>query len=260
MSPKYRILVVDDSREVRDLVEDMLVSMGHVPRLAENDVAALEEIGKHIPDLVLLDIMMPKVSGFQLLERLKSGFSMAHIPVIMISALDDAESIVRCVKLGAADYLTKPFSTEDLKKIIHKHLFMKKIKISVKKVLVVEKSAQVRQMIKRILERLDFALDYVEETEEGELALEILKNEVFNLIICDWDPPKIDGIRLLKTVRAAPIYPEVAFLMIAHQPGKEKIAEAVKFGVSQFLAKPFSEQLLEEKIKQALHSSFQLGR
>jgi len=259
MSQKYRILVVDDSREVRDLVEDMLVSMGHVPRLAENDVAALEEIGKHIPDLVLLDIMMPKVSGFQLLERLKSGFSMAHIPVIMISALDDAESIVRCIKLGATDYLTKPFSTGKLQKIIHKHLGMKKIKITVKKVLVVEKSAQVREMIKRILERLDFALDYVEETEDGELALEILKNEVFNLIICDWDPPKIDGLQILKTVRAVPIYPEVAFLMMAHQPGKEKIEEAVKLGVSQFLAKPFSEHLLEEKIKQALHSGFQLG-
>ncbi len=103
MSKKYRILVVDDSAGTRDLVEDMLISIGHIPCLAENDVAALTEIGKRIPDLILLDIMMPEVSGFQLLERLKSDSSLAHIPVIMISALDDAESIVRCVKLGAAD-------------------------------------------------------------------------------------------------------------------------------------------------------------
>ena len=68
MSKKYRILVVDDSAATRDLVSDMLISIGHIPCRAENDVAARQEIGKNKPDLILLDIMMPEVSGFQLLE------------------------------------------------------------------------------------------------------------------------------------------------------------------------------------------------
>ena len=110
MSKKYRILVVDDSAATRDLVEDMLISIGHISCMAENYVDALEEINKNKPDLILLDIMMPEVSGFELLEHLKSDSSLAPIPVIMISALDDAESIVRCVKLGAIDYLAKPFN------------------------------------------------------------------------------------------------------------------------------------------------------
>ncbi len=259
MSKKYRILVVDDSASARNLVEDMLISIGHIPCLAENDMAALEEIGKNKPDLILLDIMMPEVSGFQLLERLKSDSSLAPIPVIMISALDDAESIVRCVKLGAADYLAKPFFTEKLKSRIHKHLFLKKAKIGLQKVLVVEKSARVRQMIKRTLGHLDFHLDYIQEVEDGQLALKLLNNGVFNLIICDWDPPEIDGINLLRTVRADPLYPGVPFLMMAHLPEKEKITEAVEMGVSQFLAKPFNEYLLEEKINQALHGSLRIG-
>ena len=259
MSKKYRILVIDDSASARNLVSDMLISIGHIPCLAENYVDALEEINQHKPDLILLDIMMPEVSGFELLERLKSDSSLAPIPVIMISALNDAESIVRCVKLGAADYLAKPFFTEKLKNRIHKHLILKKAKISVKKVLVVEKSAQVRQMIKRTLDRLNIHLDHIEVVEDGESALKMLSNGVFDLIICDWDPPKIDGIGLLKTVRADPLCPEVPFLMMAHQPGKEKIMEAVKLGVSQFLSKPFNEYLLVEKINQALHASLRIG-
>ncbi len=122
MSKKYRILVVDDSAATRNLVKGMLIAIGHIPRLAENYVDALEEIDKHKPDLILLDIMMPEVSGFQLLERLKSDSSLAHIPVIMISALDDAETIVRCVKLGAADYLSKPFNEYRLEEKINQAL------------------------------------------------------------------------------------------------------------------------------------------
>ena len=259
MSKKYRILVVDDSREVRDLVEDMLISIGHIPCLAENYVDALEEIDKNKPDLILLDIMMPEVSGFELLERLKADSSLAPIPVIMISALNDAESIVRCFKLGAVDYLTKPFFTEKLKKRIHKHLVLKKAKIRLQKVLVVEKSVRTRQTIKRTLNHLDIHLDHIEVVEDGELALKILSNGVFDLIICDWDPPQIDGINLLRTVRADPVHREVPFLMMAHQPEEGKITEAVKLGVSQFLAKPFNEYLLEEKINQALHGGLRKG-
>jgi len=259
MSKKYRILVVDDSAMIRDMVNGMLISIGHISCLAENYVDALEEIDKHKPDLILLDIMMPEVSGFELLEHLKSDSSLARIPVIMISALDDAESIVRCVRLGAADYLAKPFYTEKLKKRIHKHLVLNKAKIIVKKVLVVEKSASIRQMIKRTLDRLDIHLDHIEVVEDGELALKLLSNGVFDLIICDWDPPKIDGINLLRTVRKDPLYPEVPFLMMASQTEEEKIMEAVEMGVSQFLAKPFNEYLLEEKINQALRGGLRKG-
>jgi len=259
MSKKYRILVVDDSASARNLVEDMLISIGHIPCLAENHVDALEEIGKQKPDLILLDIMMPEVSGFELLERLKSDSSLAPIPVIMISALNDAESIVRCVRLGAADYLAKPFFTEKLKKRIHKHLVLKKVTIRLQKVLVVDQSVRTRKMIKRTLGRLDFHLNYIQEVEDGELALKLLNNGVFDLIICDWDPPQIDGINLLRTVRADPLYPGVPFLMMARQAGKEKIMEAIKLGVSQFLAKPFNEHLLEDKINQALQDSLRIG-
>jgi DNA-binding response OmpR family regulator len=66
-------------------------------------------------DLVLLDIMMPEMNGYQVLEHLKADDSLRHIPVIMISALDDMESVVRCIELGAEDYLFKPFNPTLLK-------------------------------------------------------------------------------------------------------------------------------------------------
>ena len=77
--------------------------------VAENGEEALLLLGQEDFDLLLLDVMMPKVDGYQVLEKLKSQGRLDNLPVIMISALNDMDSIVRCINLGAEDYLPKPF-------------------------------------------------------------------------------------------------------------------------------------------------------
>jgi DNA-binding response OmpR family regulator len=83
--------------------------------IAENGALALELIETRPFDLVLLDVMMPGMSGYDVLERLKADPSLKHIPVIMISAVDDIDSVVRCIEMGAEDYLFKPFNPVLLK-------------------------------------------------------------------------------------------------------------------------------------------------
>jgi putative two-component system response regulator len=106
----HTILIVDDSEANRLILQDYIITCGHTPVLAENGLVALEKVTEHQPDLILLDIMMPKMDGYQVLERLKSDSRLCHIPVIMVSANDEIESVASCIEQGAVDYLVKPFN------------------------------------------------------------------------------------------------------------------------------------------------------
>lgn len=109
------VLVVDDNEVNRDLLARRLQRQGHAVSVAEDGFQALEMMRSQPFDLVLLDIMMPQMNGYQVLEHLKADEKLRYIPVIMISAVDDIDSIVRCIELGAEDYLSKPFNPVLLK-------------------------------------------------------------------------------------------------------------------------------------------------
>ena len=104
------ILIVDDNEMNRDLLLRRLGRSGYLMDTAEDGSQAMHKMKEKEFDLVLLDIMMPEVNGYQVLEYMKDDESLRHVPVIMISALDEIESVVRCVELGADDYITKPFN------------------------------------------------------------------------------------------------------------------------------------------------------
>ena len=104
------ILVVDDNASNRDLLSRRLAREGYRVTAAESGEAALTLTVAEGFDLVLLDLMMPGLSGFEVLCRLKADVRTSHLPVVMISALDELDSAVRCIAAGAEDYLPKPFN------------------------------------------------------------------------------------------------------------------------------------------------------
>ena len=107
----YRLLVVDDSEDNRYTLTRRLAREGYTRvATADDGRQALALLREQPFDLVLLDIMMPELNGYEVLERLKADERLRHIPVIMISAVDQIESVIRCIELGAEDYLPKPFN------------------------------------------------------------------------------------------------------------------------------------------------------
>lgn len=103
------VLVVDDDLLNRIVLSTNLQEAGYIVETAENGQQALEMLAQQAFDLVLLDILMPELDGYQVLERIKADSSWRNIPVIVVSSLDEMESILRCIEMGATDYLPKPF-------------------------------------------------------------------------------------------------------------------------------------------------------
>jgi len=106
---KGLVLVVDDNLINRTLLTTNLEEQGYQVEQAVNGVQALQKLAQQAFDVVLLDLLMPEMDGYQVLEKMKSDDALRHIPVIVISSLEEMDSVVRCIEMGATDYLTKPF-------------------------------------------------------------------------------------------------------------------------------------------------------
>ena len=109
-SPTGKILAADDDNYNLEILAKFLHKQGHVVTTVEDGVQALDALKNGSFDLVLLDIMMPNLDGFETLKRIKERDDLMSTPVIMISALDELSSVVRCIESGAEDYLPKPYN------------------------------------------------------------------------------------------------------------------------------------------------------
>jgi len=125
---KGALLVVDDNEMNRDLMARHLTRQGHKVIVAENGVQALDNLKIRHFDLVLLDIIMPEMNGYELLKHMKSDVNLRNIPIIMITALEELESVVRCIEMGAEDYLPKHFNPVLLKARINACLEKKRLR------------------------------------------------------------------------------------------------------------------------------------
>jgi signal transduction histidine kinase len=123
-----RILVADDNRMNRMKLAHSLEREGHSVALAEDGRQALAMLETEPFDVLLLDILMPEMDGFEVLEQLKESADLRHIPVIVISALDELDSVVRCIEMGAEDHLTKPFNPVFLRARLGASLRRKKLR------------------------------------------------------------------------------------------------------------------------------------
>lgn len=109
-----KVLIVDDNSESLNVITYFLKPVGYQLITAADGVQALEYINKELPDIVLLDVMMPKLNGFQVCERLKKDERTFHIPIIMITALKELKDKIRALEAGADDFITKPFESVEL--------------------------------------------------------------------------------------------------------------------------------------------------
>ncbi len=125
MTHTHSILVVDDEKQNRALLTGLLKEDGYQVFLAKNGVQALERARGHLPDLILLDVLMPEMDGYQVMREIKADPATRDIPVIFISALDSADDEEKGLALGAVDYISKPFQLSIARARVRNHLSLR---------------------------------------------------------------------------------------------------------------------------------------
>ena len=118
------------------------------------------------------------------------------------------------------------------------------------KVLVVDDFATMRRILKNILKQIGFK--NLVEADDGTTAWDVLEEQKIDLVLCDWNMPKMTGLELLKKVRANEKYAKVPFLMVTAEAQKQNVIEAVQAGVSNYVVKPFTAEAISEKLEKIL--------
>ena len=109
------VLIVDDEYIGRETLQSVLEGEGYELEMAENGLQAIEKAKKLLPDVILLDVMMPGMTGFEVCQRIRNDPQIAEIPIIILTALDDRESLLNALKAGADDFISKPFDRYELR-------------------------------------------------------------------------------------------------------------------------------------------------
>lgn len=214
------VLVVDDVEANRDLLSRRLQRQGHSVTIAENGRQAIDLIQGQPFDLVLCDIMMPEMNGYQVLEHLKADPDLRHIPVIMVSALDDIDSVVRCIELGAEDYLFKPFNPTLLKARVGACLEKKRLRDQEQaylKQLQAEQEKSERLLLSILPKPVAEQLKQSQHTiAESFAEASVLFADIVNFTDLSSHRPAIDIVNLLNEIFSS-------FDYLAEQHGLEKI-------------------------------------
>jgi putative two-component system response regulator len=175
------ILIVDDTPENLRVLEELLRSEGYAARSVLDGAAALEEATASPPDLILLDIMMPTMDGFEVCRRLKQDATLRNVPVIFLSALDAVSDKVKAFSLGAADYVSKPFQFPEVLVRVQNHLRLRRLQIELEehnRRLVELVGEQVREISDSQMATI-FALAKLAESRDGETGKHIERVQLY---------------------------------------------------------------------------------
>jgi CheY-like chemotaxis protein len=186
------VLVVDDDPTVHEVLAATLVRSGYRVRHARDGAEALEIMREAPPDVVTLDVMMPKMDGWSVLGAMKSDPTLQHIPVIMLTVVDDRNL---GYSLGAAEYMTKPVDRERLVALVGRFA----ARDAPGKVLIVDDDAEVRNVIRSTLQSTGLK---TAEAENGRAALDWMnRNPPPALVLLDLMMPEMDGFQFLDRIR-----------------------------------------------------------
>ncbi|NKB20625.1 MAG: PleD family two-component system response regulator [Alphaproteobacteria bacterium] len=255
-----RVLVVDDTPVNVKLLEAKLLVEYYEVLTAIDGPSALVVAEDHIPDIILLDVMMPGMDGYEVCSRLKSNPVTAHIPVVMVTALNEVRDRVRGLEVGADDFLTKPVNDVALFARIRSLVRLKRasdewrareataVELGVTdaaqngidqnapgSVLVVAEGMYDRDLV---TETLSFQGHAVELAENDEQALSLAKEKDYDLVLISDGNRDQDALRLCSQMRSEPETRHRPILIMVADNADGRLAKALELGVNDYLVRP----------------------
>ena len=267
-----RVLVVDDILPNVKLLEAKLTSEYYDVLTAMNGEEALRKVESESPDLVLLDIMMPGMDGFEVCTRIKANPKTAHVPVVMVTALTDAQDKVRGLEAGADDFLSKPINDVALMARVRSLVRLKmstdewRIRANTANQLGVADDAAsamsdaAENATILIVEDKDFELKKMQDTlaagkhkvmaaETGAEAMELISTHDFDLMIVSLNLDHEDGLRLCSHLKSNERTRSVPLVMVGSDEDMKKIAHGLEIGAHDYILRPVDRNELLARVR-----------
>ncbi len=248
MNETGSILIVEDDPINRILLSTCLHEEGYTTRTAENGKQALDMLQSEHFDLVLLDLLMPEMDGFEVLKWIKGRPDLRNLLVIVVSAEEDMKSIVRCIEMGANDYLPKPCEPTLLRTRVKTILAMKKFyELAPCKgnILVIDDDPLDRKILSVSLTEEGYT---VSAAENGRVGLQMIREKPFDTVLLDLLMPEIDGFDVLKIIKADARIRHLPVIVISGEEDLAGITRCISIGAEDYMQKPFDPVLLRARV------------
>jgi two-component system cell cycle response regulator len=286
-----RILVVDDILPNVKLLEAKLTHEYYDVLTAMNGQEALKKVEEEAPDIVLLDVMMPGMDGFEVCAKIKENPATAHIPVVMVTALTDSQDKVRGLEAGADDFLSKPINDMALMARVRSLVRLKmstdewrirentatQLGVVEDSSTVMEQSAEKANVL--IIEDRDFELkkmsealaqdhDIIRGVANGPEALELIKEHDFELIIVSLNLQGEDGLRLCSHLKSNERSRAVPLIMVAGEEDLERLSHGLEIGAHDYVLRPVDRnellarvrtQIRRKRFQERLRSTYEIS-
>jgi CheY-like chemotaxis protein len=254
------VLVVDDNKINRDLLSRRLVNEEYIVHVASSGMDALKLLEVEKFDIILLDIRMPGMDGYEVLAWIKNNPVHTETPVIMLTASNERESVVKSIEMGAADYMVKPYDMAVIKTRIWKYVhstelqqkFDKTIDMNEANILVVDDDEMNRDILCHRVESFGCKVDVA---ENGIQALEMIDgNNRYHLVLLDINMPEMSGIDVLRHIKVNPVTAETAVIMVSANDNEELLRECITQGAIDYINKPYNAVVLRARVVPVIHS------
>lgn len=286
-----RVLVVDDILPNVKLLEAKLSSEYYDVLTATNGLDALEKVVSQSPDIVLLDVMMPGMDGFEVCRRIKANPATAHIPVVMVTALTDSSDRIKGLEAGADDFLSKPLNDTALMSRVRS---LVRLKMTVDEWRVRENTASQLGVVdtaanamnepvenarilviedqsyesKKFTDGLKVDNDIVIIAESGVAAMAKVNEGDYDLLAVSLNLKNEDGLRLCSHLRSSERTRSIPILMIANEEDMPRIAHGLEIGAHDYILRPVDRnellarvrtQVRRKRFQERLRSNFELS-
>lgn len=241
----YSLLLVDDKQELRLLLTRRLEQVGYLVTQAIHGRHALKLMEFERFDLILLDLNMPEMDGLATLQAIKGLARLADTPVVMITASNSRDSVVKCLSLGAADYLIKPINPLELTQRVHRCLKTRAApaeptvllgELTGARVLIVDDEPLNLKLLVRRLAQMGYQ---AEPAASGQEALAKLAQGPVDAVLLDVQMPGMNGFDVLRAIRAEARWQGLPVLMLSADESEETIDQCYRDGADDYLIKPY---------------------
>jgi response regulator RpfG family c-di-GMP phosphodiesterase len=249
-----RILIVDDSAVIRHVLSKQLETLGMGVTQAQDGRQGLDIALTEPFDLIISDVEMPNMDGYQFCREIKKHPQTRGTPVIILSSLDADKDIDNGFQVGASAYVSKATAQKDLEgtiaRVLEAHSFHRD-----RLILVVDDSLTIRKMVQKGLEETGFQ---VVAAENGQAALNILEACRPDLILSDIDMPVMNGVDLCKSIQTLGDLAAIPFIIMSANNDRSMMRRSLEWGAAAYLVKPFNLEQLVITVEKLLSDNFLL--